>query len=238
MFGRIVTGVVVVIVGLASVSTVRAEQEWLAVCSQCVNPTITSKSGIGTASAVAEAKITKAEVEGWCENWQPGDKSCVEQKLAEEDLSKIYRATADCTVGRITAVDGRTYSLAGVWDNSDIGGGRTKWKDSDGQIVGRDNASGGLGISQQWEVLCPGVSKLAAPKAVTGSAAAAKAKPSEPVAEFSVGQSVLAEYGRDWVPARVTKVRRGDRGGAEVSYEVDLANGKHGIVPARMLRAK
>ena len=32
-----------------------AESEWLAVCSKCVNPTIFSKSGIGTASAKAEA---------------------------------------------------------------------------------------------------------------------------------------------------------------------------------------
>ena len=40
-------------------SSARAESEWLAVCSKCVNPTILSKSGIGTASAKAEARIPR-----------------------------------------------------------------------------------------------------------------------------------------------------------------------------------
>ncbi|HYP04987.1 MAG TPA: hypothetical protein VER03_02030 [Bryobacteraceae bacterium] len=73
-----------------------------------------------------------------------------------ESGRKTYRATADCTAGRITAVDEKQYTLGGVWDNSDIGAGRTKWRGADGQIIGRDNASGGLAISQQWELLCPG----------------------------------------------------------------------------------
>lgn len=35
------------------------QQEWLALCSKCLSSTVTSKSGIGTAHAVAEAKITR-----------------------------------------------------------------------------------------------------------------------------------------------------------------------------------
>jgi hypothetical protein len=85
----------------------------------------------------------------------------VKRELAQEG-NKTYRASADCTAGRITTIDGGVYTLAGVWDRSDIGGGRTKWKGADGAIVGRDNASNGLAISQQWELLCPGPPPLRA----------------------------------------------------------------------------
>jgi hypothetical protein len=76
--------------------------------------------------------------------------------LYRHAAKKTYRASADCTKGRISAVDGETYRLDGVWNASDIGAGRTRWRERSGQVIGRDNASGELGISQQWEVLCPG----------------------------------------------------------------------------------
>ncbi|MBP9931296.1 MAG: hypothetical protein KBF63_18610, partial [Rhodoferax sp.] len=90
--------------------------EWLALCSKCVNPTIFSQTGTDTANALAQARITREEIEGWCANWQPGDAACVKQGLLDNDLKKVYRASADCTAGRITPVDGNTYQLAGVWD--------------------------------------------------------------------------------------------------------------------------
>lgn len=225
-----------------------AASEWLAVCSKCVNPTIFSRSGIGTASAKAEARITRAEVKGWCENWQPSDKTCLKNQLAAEDLNKIYRATANCPAGRITPIDGRTYTLAGVWDGSDIGQGRSRWRDSAGKIVGRDNASGGLGISQQWELLCPGAGRASnaaqatqvPPRAAPGqplTSAAPQPGPRVPTAKYAVGQTVQARYGGQWVKVRVNKVTQlaGPRG-PEVAYDVSLENGKRGIVPSRMLR--
>lgn len=215
-------------------TTASAQADWLALCSKCVNPTVFSKSGIGTANAVAEARITSAEVQGWCANWQPGDKNCVKQQLAAEDLNKVYRATANCPAGRITPIDGKTYSLAGVWDNRDIGAGRSKWRDAAGRIVGRDNASGGLGISQQWELLCPGKGQGAKRALVEPQVAR-----DLPAAEFAEGQIVQARYGREWVRARVNQVRRvNGPGGPEISYDVSLENGKRGIVSARMLRAQ
>jgi hypothetical protein len=223
-----------------------AAGEWLAVCSQCVNPTIFSKSGVGTASARAEARITRAEVKDWCDNWQPGDKTCLKNQLAAEDLNKIYRATANCPAGRITPIDGNTYTLAGAWDGSDIGQGRSRWRDAGGKIVGRDNASGGLGISQQWEVLCLGAGRgsnaaqTTAPGLVAGRPLASAApQPGQrvPTAEYAVGQTVQARYGNQWIKARVNKVTQvtGPRG-PEVAYDVSLENGKRGIVPSRMLR--
>ena len=123
----------------------------LALCGRCTSPTIFAASGIGTANARAEARfgsnIRLDDLDGPCNE---GDKACVTRERA-----RVYRASADCTAGRITTAQDQSYTLAGLWDNSDIGGGRTQWRGADGQIVGRDNASSGLSISQQWEVLCP-----------------------------------------------------------------------------------
>jgi hypothetical protein len=146
-----------------------AEKEWLAVCGKCVSPYVFSKSGIGTSKAVAEARITVEAIREWCESWQPDDKTCVDETRKNEDLVKIYRATADCPGGKITAIDGESYTYAGVWDASDIGEGRSKWKDAKGALVGRDHASGGLSISQQWEVLCPGAATPTASAPATKS---------------------------------------------------------------------
>jgi hypothetical protein len=147
-----------VAVAAASPTTAQApaEAEWLSLCNRCENPNVFSKSGTGSANSVAQARL-------------PGQ-------------SKIYRASANCTTGRITTAQGDSYTLAGVWDNSDIGAGRSKWRDASGEIVRRDNASNGLGISQQWEVLCPAplnasllAQASAAPQPAVSNALAAQA---------------------------------------------------------------
>jgi hypothetical protein len=151
---------------------------WLALCSKCLSPSITSLKGAGTAAAVAEGKITQKDAQGHCENWEPGDVAgCLKREYTPEEAKRVYRATADCTTGRIKPIDGESYTFAGVWDNSDIGEGRTKWRDAAGNIVGRDNASNGLGISQQWEVLCPGPLKASVTPAAAAKASVAAAKP-------------------------------------------------------------
>ncbi len=211
----------------------RALDEWLSLGSKHWAPSVTKKSGIGTARAVAEARVTRAEIEGWCANWSPNDAGCVERELASAPARKTYRASADCTHGRITAVDGETYTLDGTWDDSDVGGGRTRWRDAAGTIVGRDNASGGLGISQQWEVLCPG--PVRASRGASAGARPPVAVP--PVAEFAVGQVVEAKYGRDWVRGRISQVRQvSSPRGPAVEYDVRLDNGQRGILPPRMVR--
>jgi hypothetical protein len=215
-----------------------AEREWLSLGSKHWSPTVISKSGIGTANASAEARVTREAIEGWCANWTPGDRDCVRRELSSPEARKTYRASADCVAGRITAVDGQTYTLAGRWDHKDIGGGRTRWRDASGKIVGRDNASGGLGISQQWEVLCPETRKAAAKPASTKPAAAApQGAHKAPPAGYSVGQVVEARYGREWVRGRIMKISqvRGARG-PELAYDVRLDNGQRGLLPEHMLR--
>jgi hypothetical protein len=150
-----------------------AEPEWLSLCGQCLNPSVIGKTGIGTANAVAEAKVTREDASRWCNNWQPGAnaEACIQGQLASETAKKTYRAAASCPAGRILSVDGKTYALAGMW-TSDVGKGRTQWRDAAGNIVGQDNASGGLAISQQWEILCPGPIQTTALAAAQQSARA------------------------------------------------------------------
>jgi hypothetical protein len=208
--------------------------DWLSVCGKCPSPKITSTSGLGTSNAVAEARMTRAELEGWCENWEPGNRSCVQNQLAGTDLKKTYRATADCPGGRITPIDGQTYTYAGTWP-SEVGKGRSRWRDSSAKIVGQDNASNGLAISQQWEVLCPGASGT--PKAVAATARPAAPAQGVPGAQYSVGEVIEAKYGTQWVRGRVSKITQTTGAqGTEFAYEVRLDNGQRGIVPGRMLR--
>lgn len=224
-------------------ATLAANGEWLSLGSKHWSPSVFSKSGIGTSNARAEARVTREEIQGWCENWSPGDRGCVQRELSSPEAKATYRASADCTRGRITAVDGQTYTLAGRWDNSDIGGGRTRWRDGSGRIVGRDNASGGLGISQQWEVLCPesrGAARsgpavqapmVQAPVQRTPQPAVAMAR------SFAVGEVVYARSGPAWVRGRVTHISQlaGPRG-PELAYGVTLDSGTRGVLPPHMLR--
>lgn len=247
MRGRWMMGktVALLVTGLSAGAALAATStEWLSLCGKCLNPTVFAKSGIGTTTATAEARITRKDAEGWCENWEPQTPraQCVSLQMSSDDAKKVHRATADCTKGRITAIDGGAYTLDGRW-TSDVGRGRTRWRDKSGRVVGQDNASNGLAISQQWELLCPGTAGNAGAQAPAGSgtraaAPPAAAKPPAPKGDYAVGQAVEAKYGREWIGARVTRIRETQgRNGPELAYDVQLDNGKRGIVPARMLRA-
>jgi hypothetical protein len=211
-----------------------AAQDWLALCSRCLSPTVHTKTGIGTANAVAIARITREAAEGWCGNWQPGDANCVREQMASPEAQKDHRASADCPAGRITAVDGNTYRRDGVWPRGDIGAGRARFRDASGRIVGRDNASGGLGIAQQWELLCP---VTAAVRPAPPPRAAPPPQQAAPQAAYQVGQQVEARYGSDWIRGRVTGlIPTTTRGRREMHYEVVLDNRKRGILPPSWVR--
>jgi len=152
----LIAGVLVALPALAGSSS-----EWLA-STDGPSPMVTSKSGAGSAQATATAKITSESLKTLCaEEAGKGDPAKADAAIAactqelKPQLGKTYTVRADCTVGKLEPLDGKSYVLDGLWDNSDVGGGRTRWKGPDG-VVGRDNASGGLALSQQWEVLCPG----------------------------------------------------------------------------------
>ncbi len=223
-----------IVAGSAGVAT-PASTESLSLCGQCLNPSITSKSGMGTANAVAEARITRQDAMAWCSNWHPEDKNCANGQLASDEAKKNYRASANCTTGKITTIDGKSYTQGGVW-TADAGKGRARFRDAGGAIVGQDEGSGGLAIAEQWEILCPGVlnaTALAGSSTVTGrSLPQPAARP-----EFAAGDRVEAKYGRDWIRGKIRKVAETQgRNGPELNYDVLLDNGKSGLLPADMVR--
>ncbi|HEY7405749.1 MAG TPA: hypothetical protein VIB39_19645 [Candidatus Angelobacter sp.] len=128
--------------------------EWISLCSKCLSPSVTSKSGTGTTNAVAVGKVTLKDAQMWCGSWEPDNQSCPKEQLANEK-GQIYKISANCPAGKFTSPDDVVYTHTNeVWDASDIGQGRPKFRGADGAIVGRDDASGGLDLAANWELLC------------------------------------------------------------------------------------
>jgi hypothetical protein len=158
------TAVTILTAVLTAVSATSAASaaalETLSLCGQCLNPSVSSKTGIGTSHAIAEARITREDAASWCSNWHPEDSNCLRGQLASDEAKKTYRAAANCSIGKITAIDGKSYTKMGNWATG-VGKGRARFRDAGGNAVGQDEGSGGLAIAQQWEVLCPGNPKTA-----------------------------------------------------------------------------
>lgn len=151
--------------------------EYMPVCNhpKCLNPQVTSKSGIGTATATVEAKVGPEDAAKWCATYKPRDKFCPKEevKMGGTGARSIYRASADCSAGRMNAIDGNVYTYAGVWPDG-AGEDRPRFMNPKTRIpaqkwdeTGADFAAGtkeeiiGWGggspnLAAQWEVLCAG----------------------------------------------------------------------------------
>lgn len=134
-------------------NTFALEMDWLSLGAREPKNTIISLTGSDTSRADATARLEQADIVDHCENFQPWS---MDECLASwaDEIGTTYSASANCSTGTIKTVSGRSYTFAGYWE-SDIGEGRTRWRDGGGAIVSTSTAAGGLGISQQWEVLCP-----------------------------------------------------------------------------------
>ncbi len=151
-----------------------AEAEYLPICNlpKCLNPQITTKSGIGTANATAEARISPDDAAKWCATYKPRDKYCAKEQVQSGWIGfrPLYRASADCLAGRMNGIDGGNYVYVGVWEEG-AGKGRPrfrvkgdakdlKWEgsgaavDHTGTFLGWGGGSSNL--AEQWEVLCAG----------------------------------------------------------------------------------
>jgi hypothetical protein len=121
------------------------------------HPTITSLKGVGTPNAVAEARVTPQTMRDYCAERThlfTSAAACLKQQQSQFG-TKVFRASADCTAGRITTTGDQTYALDGLWGAGEDGAGRSRWVDASGAVVGADLINNGLHISQQWETLCP-----------------------------------------------------------------------------------
>jgi hypothetical protein len=148
----------------------QTQADWISLCSKCLSPSVSSKTGVGTTNAVAVGKITLKDAEMWCGSWEPDNKGCPKQQLTNEK-GQMYKISANCPAGKFISTDGSVYTRTNqVWDSTDVGAGRLKFRDGKGQIVGRDNASGGLDIAANWDLLCPGAKAAGPVDACAGKA--------------------------------------------------------------------
>jgi hypothetical protein len=159
---------------IAKPATPARDLGWLAAAIRDEpSPAITSIKGVGTASAVAEARMTPQVLKEFC-----SEKAQYYQSTAQcvgQFSNKTYRATADCTAGKITTTSELVYTLDGIWGKDSDGAGRTRWKDSSGTVVPPNLTDNGLHISQQWETLCPAPVTPALIARAKGAPAAAQA---------------------------------------------------------------
>jgi hypothetical protein len=97
--------------------------------------------------------------------------------------------------GRITTSAELSYTLDGVWPANSDGAGRTRWRDSDNNIVAPNLFDNGLYISQQWETLCPGPvtpALIARAKGQSAAPAAQAARGAAPAAQAAQGATPAA----------------------------------------------
>jgi hypothetical protein len=153
---------------------------------QMPDATITAKTGIGTANASAEARLTKKNASDYCMNWRDGGENaaalarCTKETLAGNP--NPVKFSADCSAGKLTPLaEGiGTHTFAGM-GRDDGGHPFTRWRNPEGKIVGTDHYSGGRELAQQWAVLCPGPVRIApASSAAKPAPAAAQSKPAPP----------------------------------------------------------
>ncbi|SPP63244.1 hypothetical protein [Nitrospira lenta] len=157
-----------------------AEAEYLPICNlpKCLNPQVTTKSGIGTANATAEARISPDDAAKWCAAYKPRDKYCAKEQVQSGWIGfrPLYRASADCLAGRLNGIDGGNYSYVGVWGDGP-GKGRPRFRakgdakdlqwEGSGATVDHTGTflswgGGSANLATQWDVLCAGAPAPAA----------------------------------------------------------------------------
>lgn len=151
-----------------------ASAEYLPICNlpKCLNPQVTTKAGIGTATATAEARIHPDDAAKWCATNKPRDKYCAKEQVQSGWIGfrPLYRASADCLAGRMNGIDGGVYLYRGLWDEGE-GKGRPRFRlKGDAQDLKWEGAGaavdhtgtflnwggGSSNLATQWEVLCAG----------------------------------------------------------------------------------
>lgn len=129
----------------------------LPVCQKCPEARIFSSSGIGTAHATAEARLTYADIKSNCENYaMSSDTNCGKEakEMLAQQAGKIYRASADCIHGKLTDIYGDSYTYDEIWTSGWIKG-QSRWRDAKGKILGPEGPYGSFAIAATGAVLCP-----------------------------------------------------------------------------------
>src|SRR5882757_6781815 len=130
-FLRYLRGLGLVVLMFALFAAAQQNQgEWISLCSKCLSPSVSSKSGVGTTNAVAQGKVTLKDAQMWCGSWEPDNKACPKEQL-DSEKGATYKISANCPAGKFTSSDGTVYTCTKeVWDASDIGAGKPKFRDT------------------------------------------------------------------------------------------------------------
>lgn len=136
--------------------------QYLPLCGKCLTPTVFSKSGIGTADAIAKAKVTYKDAKDNCEAFSmdehPNCDKDAKDTLKQEN-GKIYEATADCIHGKITLATGDKLTYAGIWPSGYLKG-KTRWRFvssgyDNGHFANEDGPTNGFMVDATSKILCP-----------------------------------------------------------------------------------
>jgi hypothetical protein len=207
--------------GLLATPAAAQSVEYLPVCTlpNCLSPRVISKAGVGTANAVAEAKVTLEDATRWCSKYKPNYRICPQDEVERGGtgggarLKKNYTATANCQTGELRPIDGRSYKYVGTWPDGP-GRGRPRFQGSLSEIGGRQfqqdtaglangatsiyelavAANSGESLAVQWEMLCKG----AQPPMMAAAAPAPSAMPPAPAAMAAAQAPV--QSGRNAAP--------------------------------------
>lgn len=174
----------------APVTSPAAERSWLSLGARTPGATITHSSGLGTAQARAVGRVSRDGARENCGAYSLGNTdlpSCTEDWLRQ--FPNDVHASADCQAGVLRPTSGGSYRYAGEQTTDEaMGPYRSKWRGGDGQVVGLDDASGGLALSQQWAMLCGTGARPGKPAAWASSPTPPMVQPASLAAPAGRGQ--------------------------------------------------
>lgn len=131
---------------------------YLYIGSKMPMPRIVEASGIGTAKAYLKARMGKAELKEWCDNWQPESTldDCLTVSEMKPILNQLYEVSANCETGELTDDGGNKLIFDGIETKDATWRGMYRFKDiANGKRIELGNAAGGDIPMAQWKSLCP-----------------------------------------------------------------------------------
>lgn len=123
--------------------------------------TMVSITGADTANAVAVAIHTAADEQACIDD---GGQACATGYLKVGEKITFH---ANCVEGTVVHIDGSRYRRVGVWDNSNLFAGQSKFVDRNGELVTTVNADRGGELAVNYEDVCPATARAATPTKVS-----------------------------------------------------------------------
>ena len=131
----------------------------LAQCARCISASITLLEGVGTEHATVEARISRQNIERYCQD-EAGDtppsqlSDCIRENSGE--LNKTLRAEANCSDLTVKPASGGSYKFFAMGE--DYGGRAPTWTDlASGKVECGARACNSAVATSDFTLLCPTV---------------------------------------------------------------------------------